>query len=208
MFIAITFGVFSLLMPGGTSSHAEPANNILIAQAQGQSQTPDSKQVSPDQQTQTKNPAASPAASVPNQTLTQSSATPASSNDNTSKLSSKKKVHAKKQAAKAGVSTTQGAGKVVVHNGGTAEPRVQLSPRVSDDQTSHERANTEGLLATTDSNLKQVAGRQLNPSQQETLTQIRSYMQQAKKASAAGDMGRAHNLAFKARLLSDDLVSH
>jgi hypothetical protein len=101
-----------------------------------------------------------------------------------------------------------GADKVVVRNGGTTEPAVQLAPRLSDEEASHQRENTDGLLATTDSNLKQVSTRPLNSSQQDTVTQIRSYMQQAKSASSAGDLERAYNLAFKAHLLSDELVGH
>jgi hypothetical protein len=38
--------------------------------------------------------------------------------------------------------------------------------------------------------------------------QIRSYMQQAKEASASGDLERAYNLAVKAHLLSNELAGH
>jgi hypothetical protein len=97
---------------------------------------------------------------------------------------------------------------VVVRNGGTAEPAVQLAPRLSDEEASHQRENTDELLATTDSTLKQVSTGPLNSTQQDTVTQIRSYMQQAKAASSAGDLERAYNLAFKAHLLSAELVGH
>ena len=50
--------------------------------------------------------------------------------------------------------------------------------------------------------------RQLNPSQQDSVSQIRKYMEQANAAEKAGDVQRAHNLASKALLLSDDLVKH
>jgi hypothetical protein len=40
------------------------------------------------------------------------------------------------------------------------------------------------------------------------VTQIRNYVQQAKAAENAGDLQRARNLAFKAQLLSDDVLRH
>jgi hypothetical protein len=85
---------------------------------------------------------------------------------------------------------------------------VQLSPGVSDEQASRQRQSTTQLLATTDANLKQLAARQLNATQQDSVSQIRKYMEQAKAADSAGDVQRAQNLASKAVLLSDDLVKH
>jgi hypothetical protein len=64
------------------------------------------------------------------------------------------------------------------------------------------------LLATTDANLKKISARQLGSTQQDSVSQIRKYMEQAKAAEEAGDVQRAHNLASKALLLSDDLVKH
>jgi hypothetical protein len=96
--------------------------------------------------------------------------------------------------------------KVVVRNGSAKDSSVQLSPALSQEQESHNRENTDQLLATTDDNLKRVEGRQLTASQQSTIDQIRSYMRQAKLAADAGDLARAHTLAFKAHLLSDDLA--
>jgi len=63
------------------------------------------------------------------------------------------------------------------------------------------------LLATTDSNLKTIAGRQLSDAQQSMLDQIHTYVRQSKDASDAGDLPRAHTLAYKAHLLSDELAS-
>ena len=61
-------------------------------------------------------------------------------------------------------------------------------------------------MAATDENLKKIEGRQLNPSQQEMVSQIKQFRKQSKTAAAAGDLDRAHNLALKAQLLSDELV--
>jgi hypothetical protein len=96
--------------------------------------------------------------------------------------------------------------KVIVNNGGAADPTVQLSPGVSPENASRQRLSTNLLLATAESNLKALAGRQLNASQQDMVTQVREYMKQAKTGADAGDLQRAHNLAFKAKLLSDELT--
>ena len=83
---------------------------------------------------------------------------------------------------------------------------VQLAPGMSAEQASSQRQNTTQLLAATDANLKQISSRPMNSSQQDSISQIRKYMEQAKAAEQAGDVERAHNLASKALLLSDDLV--
>jgi outer membrane biosynthesis protein TonB len=97
-------------------------------------------------------------------------------------------------------------GKVVVRNGGAADGLIQLSPGGSQEQEIHNRENTAQLLATTDQNLKRISTRQLTTSEQSTLDQIQAFVRQARSASDAGDLTRAHTLAFKAHLLSDDLA--
>ncbi len=95
--------------------------------------------------------------------------------------------------------------KKVVHNGGSDEPTIQLIGGTTADKASNERS-TEQLTAATEENLKKISGRQLNASEQETVSQIKQFMEQSKKAVASGDPERGHNLAMKARLLSDELV--
>lgn len=94
----------------------------------------------------------------------------------------------------------------MVRNGGATEPPAQLSQSLNQQQASRELQSTNQLLATTDGNLKKIAGRQLSPSQQDTVGQIKSYVLQAKTAANSGDLQRAHNLAFKANLLSAELA--
>jgi hypothetical protein len=94
----------------------------------------------------------------------------------------------------------------VIRNGGAAEGGSQISPGMSDQQAQHQRETTSQLLATTDANLKRVSGKQLTPSQQSMLDQINTYVRQSKTASDSGDVSRAHTLAFKAHLLSDELA--
>jgi hypothetical protein len=95
--------------------------------------------------------------------------------------------------------------KVVVKNGSTPDPPVQFSTD-SPQQAVHERQDIDGLLATTDSNLHKISPSQLKPNQQDMLTQIQSYMRQAKSAQHAGDLAGAHSLALKAQQLSAELL--
>ncbi|MGH9515706.1 MAG: hypothetical protein ACRD3P_08525 [Terriglobales bacterium] len=96
--------------------------------------------------------------------------------------------------------------KVVVRNGGAKEGSAQLTPAVNPAQAKSQRANTAGLLAATDANLKRVAGRQLTPAQRNMVEEINTYMRQARAAVASADTNRAQTLAYKARLLSDELA--
>jgi len=122
--------------------------------------------------------------------------------DSQTKAPSKKRRHRKSAAS----TDTATPGKKVVRNGGTIDPAVQLAPGMSAEQASSQRQNTTQLLAATDANLKQISSRPMNSSQQDSISQIRKYMEQARAAEQAGDVERAHNLASKALLLSDDLV--
>ncbi len=95
--------------------------------------------------------------------------------------------------------------KVVVRNGGVKDESAQLAPGMSKEQELHSRETTAQLLVTTDANLKYVAGRQFTSQQQSLLDQIHTYIRQSKEASDSGDLTRAHTLAYKAHLLSDEL---
>lgn len=99
-----------------------------------------------------------------------------------------------------------GSGKTVVRNGGTSDPIVAIAPSENDQQASQQLNATNQLLGSAESNLKQMAGWQLNSDQQGTVNQIKSYMQQAKTAEQNGEVERAYNLANKANLLAADLL--
>jgi hypothetical protein len=96
--------------------------------------------------------------------------------------------------------------KRVIRRGSTTEPTIQFSPGFTQGQAVAQRQSTTQLLAGAEANLKKISNQQLIASQQESVNQIRKYMEQAKTADASGDLQRAHNLAFKARLLSDELL--
>jgi hypothetical protein len=82
---------------------------------------------------------------------------------------------------------------------------VQLTGGTTAEQAVHQRSTAQFTVAT-EENLKKIAGRQLTPSQQEMVSQIKQFMAQSKTAVAAGDLERGHDLALKAHLLSDELV--
>ncbi len=93
--------------------------------------------------------------------------------------------------------------KVVVRNGGSNEPTVELT---GSSNQQPQRSGVERINAATEESLKKIEGRQLERDQQETLSQVRQFIQQSKAAIASGDIGRGHNLALKASLLADELV--
>jgi len=79
---------------------------------------------------------------------------------------------------------------------------------MTEQQATQQRETTNHLLAMTDENLKAIKSRQLNPVQEDTVNQIKSYMKQSRDAADSGDVQRAYTLANKARLLSGDLLKH
>jgi hypothetical protein len=96
--------------------------------------------------------------------------------------------------------------KRIVRQGGTSEPSIQLAGGPNDSQASHQRDVVNQLLGVTENNLKKVAGKQLNSTQQDTLSQARAFLQQSRSAIADGDLDRARTLAWKAETLSEDLI--
>lgn len=77
---------------------------------------------------------------------------------------------------------------------------------MSNQEASEELNSTSQLLASADAKLKQIANRQLDDAQQDTVRQIKSYMEQARTAAKNGEVQRAYTLANKANLLSADLA--
>lgn len=96
--------------------------------------------------------------------------------------------------------------KVVVPRGGTTEPSIQLAGGPSTDQAAKQREVVNQLLGVTEANLKKIEGQQLSSSQQDTLAQSRAFAKQSKDAAESGDLDRARTLAWKAELLSEDLL--
>ncbi len=98
--------------------------------------------------------------------------------------------------------------KIVVREGGASEPAEQIAPGMPPAEATRERQRAEQLLGSTDDQVKLLALRTLDARQQETVAQIRNYMDGARSALQEGDVRRASTLAEKAHLLVEDLVKH
>ena len=96
--------------------------------------------------------------------------------------------------------------KIVVRQGGITEQSIQLAGGSGNDAI-QKRDAANRMLAATEENLNKISGRQLSTDQKDSATQIRQFMKQSKSALASGDLERAQTLAWKAKLLSEDLVN-
>jgi hypothetical protein len=101
---------------------------------------------------------------------------------------------------------SDGPKKVVVREGGAREPAEQMAPDITPAEALRQRQNAEQWLGSADDRLKQLASRRLDAHQQETVGQIRNYVQGARSALKEGDVRRASTLAEKAHLLAEDLI--
>jgi hypothetical protein len=81
----------------------------------------------------------------------------------------------------------------------------QISPGPTPADATHSQTSTDQLLQSAEANLNSIT-RQLSKDEEAMRTQIREFITQSRKATTENDPARAHNLAVKARLLSDDLV--
>ena len=197
MYLAVILGCCALTNPSVTAV-------VLRAQLpQLNQETQPAPQAAPERSTQEPPPVATPESQTTQPEPTAKK--PESKAPASKKAAAKKRHHHKKKPPS---DPSPSAEKTVIKNGGTADPVVQLAPGISAEQASSQRQSTAQLLSATDDNLKQLASRQLDSTQQDSVSQIRKYMEQAKTAEAAGDVQRAHNLASKALLLADDLVKH
>lgn len=96
--------------------------------------------------------------------------------------------------------------KTIVPQGGTTEPSIELAGAASNDQAARERTAVDQMVAVTENNLKNISGQTMSSSQKDQLNQIRQYLAESKSAAADGDLDRARTLAWKAQMLSEDLV--
>lgn len=93
-----------------------------------------------------------------------------------------------------------------MQQGGTSEPGIQLAGGAAGNQNAGQRDAANQMLGTTEANLKKIAGLQLSASQKDMVNQIHQFVTQSKDAAADGDLDRARTLAWKAQVLSEELV--
>jgi hypothetical protein len=92
--------------------------------------------------------------------------------------------------------------KVVISPGAETSQTIAAGIPHTDDL--HQRQTTAQLLQSTEDNLRMVNNP--NNDQQAIIAQIRNFLAQARQAQTDNDLVRAHNLALKAHLLSDELI--
>ena len=176
--------------------NSETGNSAL----QNPSTQPGEQQESPAQPAQAPQSSVQPCPGNSQPTGTKSDCKPAASKP-------KKHHQTHKAVAPAATPAPEGPAKTVVRNGSAADPTVDLSPAPSPQEASRLETYNR-LVTTTDANLQKLSGRQLSPAEEDTVKQIKSYMEQAKGAAKDGDVQRAYNLAVKANLLSAELAEH
>ncbi len=102
--------------------------------------------------------------------------------------------------------TTVAAARPPANPAETAPADVAISAGASGAQLTQQKQNTTQLLDLTEKTLNEL-NHNLTHEQEEIVAQIKSYVAQSRKATQEGDFERAYNLATKAHLLSDALVS-
>jgi hypothetical protein len=93
--------------------------------------------------------------------------------------------------------------KVVIQEGGTNSTTPQVSS--GQKENNGNQPTTDQLLKDAENNLRKLKPN-LSDNEQSTKNQILDYITQSRKATEDADPVRAHTLALKARLLSDELV--
>ncbi|HUS19387.1 MAG TPA: hypothetical protein VMZ25_07035 [Terriglobales bacterium] len=96
--------------------------------------------------------------------------------------------------------------RIVVQPGpGTSPDPSAVVPDLTHTEEAHHRQTTEQLMQSTEANLKSLK-RVLSEDERALLQQVQLFMAQSREATESQDLVRAHNLALKAHLLSDELV--
>jgi hypothetical protein len=95
--------------------------------------------------------------------------------------------------------------KTIVRQGGISEQSIQLAGGSAGDQAQKRDAANQ-MIAATEQNLYKLTGRQLSNAERDSVIQIRQFVDQSKTALTAGNLERAQTLAWKAKLLSQDLI--
>jgi ElaB/YqjD/DUF883 family membrane-anchored ribosome-binding protein len=86
-----------------------------------------------------------------------------------------------------------------------AVPPSALATAIPSEKVLQQKEDTARMVDATENALKGI-NRSLTDEQKSMRSQIRSYLQQSRKATTEGDFERAYNLAKKAQLLADALV--
>ncbi len=86
-----------------------------------------------------------------------------------------------------------------------APPRISM--RLSPAEESSYRRQTNRAIAVAEKNLQSISSSTLSVEQQDLVEKIRGFLSQSREAIRSGDWLRAHSLAQKAQVLSEELIS-
>jgi hypothetical protein len=104
-----------------------------------------------------------------------------------------------------GSSTSSASGSSHVGINSGPDTNSSISAGLPHTDETHHRETTSELIQQTEDNLRLLT-RQLSTDEQNQVEQIRNFLDQARSATSDNDLVRAHNLALKAHLLSDELL--
>lgn len=96
---------------------------------------------------------------------------------------------------------TQGSGGVDKH----AEPTI--APEVTTEEARADQAETQRNLDMTEKNLLMAQGKRLNAAQEDLVSKVRGFADNAREAMRSGDWVRAKNFSSKAQVLSEQLAA-
>jgi len=96
----------------------------------------------------------------------------------------------------------------IVRNGGAADPEITFAPSITPEEASRETGETKQMLQAAEANLKIVLERQPDAGRRDVIAEVRNYLNQARQSLDSGDIERAHKLAVKASVLTNDMVRH
>jgi hypothetical protein len=87
------------------------------------------------------------------------------------------------------------------------EKSPQLVPELSPQETAAAKEQFAESAGIVQRNLAAARGKNLNAAQADVVSKVHGFLAEAREAGGEGDWGRARNLARKAQILSEDLVS-
>jgi hypothetical protein len=87
-----------------------------------------------------------------------------------------------------------------------ADTEPSIAPEFSNEESAAAKAETQRNLDAMEKNLTLSAGKSLNASQQDLLSKMRGFAENAREAMRTGDWVRAKNLSKKAEVLSEELA--
>ena len=82
-----------------------------------------------------------------------------------------------------------------------------IAPQLSPQESATAQQETKQSLSIAEKNLAVARGKKLNATQLDMASKINGFLKDAREAAQSGDWSRARNLAKKAEVLSNDLVS-